>query len=132
LLNTYWEDYPPDERERLRGRNAPALRAVRDAVRNALRGDPARLNDGLKQLRLIYQLANGRMALRPQTSVTKHKRLLLSAAELLADEAKSKRLRLCAECGWAFLDTTKNGRRRFCSTAPCANRWHVRAFRERR
>lgn len=42
------------------------------------------------------------------------------------------RLRLCVapSCGSAFVDTSRNGQRRFCSVA-CANRTHVAAHRQR-
>ena len=43
------------------------------------------------------------------------------------------RLKLCASpgCGYAFLDTTKNGSRRWCDMSACGNRQKVRSFRSR-
>ena len=43
------------------------------------------------------------------------------------------RLGLCAnaECGWLFLDTTKNRTRRWCDMKVCGNREKVRRFRSR-
>ncbi|GAB2565319.1 CGNR zinc finger domain-containing protein [Kribbella endophytica] len=49
--------------------------------------------------------------------------LALAALRLLADEDLS-RLRQCQDndCGWLFLDRSKNGSRRWCSSADCGNR----------
>jgi len=58
--------------------------------------------------------------------------ITLSALTLLMnkDLLRTKR---CAghECGWLFLDTTKNNRRRWCEMRVCGNRAKVRAARER-
>jgi predicted RNA-binding Zn ribbon-like protein len=55
-----------------------------------------------------------------------------AAAELLTSENLA-RLRICAsdECEWLFLDTTKNGRRRWCDMKTCGNRDKARRFYER-
>lgn len=59
--------------------------------------------------------------------------ILRSAADLLtgSDLARVKR---CPgkDCGWLFLDTSKNGSRRWCDMAVCGNRARVRAFAERK
>ncbi len=43
------------------------------------------------------------------------------------------RVRQCAadDCGWLFLDTSKNGSRRFCNPSTCGGTTRVRRFRER-
>lgn len=43
------------------------------------------------------------------------------------------RLRECAadDCGWLFVDTTRNRARRWCSMKSCGNRAKVQQFRER-
>jgi predicted RNA-binding Zn ribbon-like protein len=43
------------------------------------------------------------------------------------------RVRPCAasDCGWWFLDDTKNGSRRWCDMKTCGNREKLRRFRER-
>lgn len=43
------------------------------------------------------------------------------------------RLRQCADdgCGWLFLDRSKNGSRRWCSSADCGNRARARRHYER-
>ncbi len=57
--------------------------------------------------------------------------LLLLAEELLLQYALWPRIRACPSCGWLFLDTSKNGRRRWCNMQVCgsqvkARRWYHR------
>ncbi len=56
-------------------------------------------------------------------------RLLRQAAELLTT-ADVHRLKVCSspDCGWLFLDTTKNASRRWCDMAACGNRAKARRF----
>ena len=44
-----------------------------------------------------------------------------------------KRVRQCAgeSCTWLFLDSSRNGRRRWCEMQACGNRAKVRRFRQR-
>jgi predicted RNA-binding Zn ribbon-like protein len=45
-----------------------------------------------------------------------------------------RRIKLCAapDCRWAFHDTSRNGRGRWCDMEVCGNRHKTRAYRERR
>ena len=54
-----------------------------------------------------------------------------AAIDLLTSDALA-RVRLCADasCAWLFLDTTRNGTRRWCDMKECGNRNKVRRFRE--
>lgn len=54
----------------------------------------------------------------------------LSAAELLASP-EMRRLRQCGgeECGWLFLDTSRNHSRQWCDMRECGNRAKVKRFR---
>jgi predicted RNA-binding Zn ribbon-like protein len=56
----------------------------------------------------------------------------LAVWRLFEDEDLS-RLRRCADdgCGWLFLDRSKNGSRRWCSSADCGNRARARRHYER-
>lgn len=58
--------------------------------------------------------------------------IALSAAELLSSEELS-RVRQCpgADCGWLFLDTSKNHSRQWCDMKDCGNLAKVRRYRER-
>ncbi len=55
-----------------------------------------------------------------------------SAARLLLS-GDWRRVRECPghECGWLFLDQTKNGNRRWCDSADCGNRARVQAYADR-
>lgn len=55
--------------------------------------------------------------------------LVLAAAELLTSPWQV-RIRACAAdgCGWLFLDTSRSGRRRWCSMQSCGNRAKARRF----
>jgi len=61
-----------------------------------------------------------------------------SAEDLLTSSAPSElgRVRRCpgdeGRCGWLFLDTTKNGTRRWCSMAGCGSRAKMRRLYRRR
>ena len=48
-----------------------------------------------------------------------------SAMDLLTSEHVS-RVKMCGECGWLFLDTSKNGSRRWCIMEVCGNRAKAR------
>jgi len=58
--------------------------------------------------------------------------LVLAAAKLLEHEDLS-RLRECQDddCGWLFLDRSKNGSRRWCSSADCGNRARAKRHYQR-
>ena len=55
------------------------------------------------------------------------------AASRLLTSSRLDRVRACAaeDCGWWFLDDTKNASRRWCDMKICGNRDKVRRFRER-
>jgi predicted RNA-binding Zn ribbon-like protein len=58
---------------------------------------------------------------------------LFAAGELLTT-AEFGRIRACPPpdgCGWLFLDTSRNGRRVWCSMKTCGNAAKVRRFRNR-
>jgi predicted RNA-binding Zn ribbon-like protein len=55
--------------------------------------------------------------------------IVLAAAELLTSPHRFK-IRACAaeDCGWLFLDTSRSGRRRWCTMQSCGNRAKARRF----
>jgi predicted RNA-binding Zn ribbon-like protein len=59
-------------------------------------------------------------------------RVSQSAADLLTSSDPGQ-LRQCSgdECGWMFLDTSRNRGRRWCDMKDCGNRAKVRQFRQR-
>jgi len=56
--------------------------------------------------------------------------VIVAATDLLGDD-DLKRLRQCGNhpCGWLFLDRSRNGSRRWCSSTECGNASRVRRFR---
>ena len=63
-------------------------------------------------------------------------RMAVEAAMALVDVIRSgerERLRSCAasDCAAVLLDLSKNRSKRYCDTGNCANREHVRAYRQR-
>jgi len=59
--------------------------------------------------------------------------LLVRDAETFLFSSAMARIRVCAGpgCGWVFLDTSKNGSRRWCSMKDCGNREKTRRFRSK-
>ena len=53
------------------------------------------------------------------------------AAELLTSKGERRPVRVCEgpNCGWLFLDTSRNGHRRWCSDKSCGSHARVRKFR---
>lgn len=96
----------------------------------------ATLNQHLKKLRsrqriewLHGELRWSSVAGRGTTTIMD--RLALSAAELITSE-DLKQLRTCANpaCGWLFLDTTRNGLRKWCSMSECGGRAKSKRYYE--
>ncbi|MEP6940294.1 MAG: CGNR zinc finger domain-containing protein [Rudaea sp.] len=59
-------------------------------------------------------------------------RIALDALDLLGDRSTSW-LRRCANttsCGWLFLDTSKNQRRRWCAMETCGTADKMRRYRQ--
>ena len=58
--------------------------------------------------------------------------IVLAAAELLASDSR-RQIHECGGegCGWLFLDTSRNRRRRWCTMRGCGNRAKARRFYER-
>jgi predicted RNA-binding Zn ribbon-like protein len=57
--------------------------------------------------------------------------LARSAVELLVS-GQLDRVRYCPDCGWLFLDVTRNASRRWCSMSECGNHAKSRRLSERR
>lgn len=97
-----------------------------------------KLNQHLKRLRSRQRIEwrNGELRWSPvagKGTITIMDRVALRAAELITSE-DLQRLRTCAnpECGWLFLDTTRNGIRKWCSMAECGGRAKSKRYYESR
>jgi len=90
------------------------------------------------QRSLAVELRGGKLAARPRVDASAldlvRMQAAVSAVALLASP-DARRVRRCADdrgCGRLFLDTTRNGSRRFCMAAECGNRARQAAFRARK
>jgi len=90
------------------------------------------------QRALAVELRGGRLVARPRLDVLAldlvRMQAAVSAVALLASP-DARRVRRCADdrgCGRLFVDTTRNGSRRFCMAAECGNRARQAAFRARK
>lgn len=73
----------------------------------------------LRQLKLTTDCTASELAAQPLLSLIAN-----SALAILVDPNELSRLKLCpgCECGWMFIDETKNARRRWCMMETCGNR----------
>ena len=80
-------------------------------------------------MRLIFPR---RSVLAPHDGVGRRRQVVVAMAHADAD-GTWQRLKLCREdsCQWAFLDTSKNRSRTWCSMGICGNRSKTRAYRAR-
>ncbi|MGN6031693.1 MAG: CGNR zinc finger domain-containing protein [Thermomicrobiales bacterium] len=135
------------------GRGAAAVRRRAVALREALHGLVTAMLDGEEpssdaletldaEVRLLQQaqelaVVDGRLVSRTAPGRDRDldavlRPVVASAREVLGDHGVT-RIRRCAapECRTLFLDTTKNGSRRFCSASGCGNVTRIRRFRAR-
>lgn len=81
--------------------------------------------------------SDGQLALRARSGDTRLplKRVTLDLVEVLADSSRGEfKLKHCdnqSSCGWIFADTSKNGRRRWCSMQTCGAMHKMALFRQR-
>ncbi len=57
--------------------------------------------------------------------------IALSAEDLLMGD-RLQRIKACDNCGWLFLDTSKNGARRWCNMQTCGSQIKARAYYHRK
>ncbi|MFI0354138.1 CGNR zinc finger domain-containing protein [Actinomadura sp. 9N407] len=117
--------------------------ALREGLRAAMLGHhgpdasamPAELEGALERLPLRLALIEGRPSLVPHGTgaAAGLARVAAAVMESVADGTWT-RLKVCQEstCLWAFLDTSKNRSRSWCSMSVCGNRTKTRTYRARR
>ncbi|WP_067178624.1 CGNR zinc finger domain-containing protein [Microtetraspora niveoalba] len=121
---------------------------LRDALRHNHDATPYEIGEGLEAalaaLPLRVTLSGGAPALEPALSGSHTASITGDAAGGLARIAAAipaahaegmwPRLKVCAEstCQWAFIDSSKNRSRSWCSMRVCGNRTKTRAYRARR
>ncbi len=77
---------------------------------------------------LLKGIAGDALAPRTGAPPTLAELVAIDAASLLVDRRATVRLKRCPgpDCGWLFIDETKNGRRRWCMMETCGNRAKAR------
>ncbi|WP_242890563.1 CGNR zinc finger domain-containing protein [Actinomadura litoris] len=113
------------------------LRAAMLAHRGPTDEEVCDLDDVLAELPLRVVLDGPRPALVPAGDAAAAAAGLARVASAIMDAAAAgtwARLKVCEEdtCRWAFLDTSKNRSRAWCSMKTCGNRTKTRAYRARR
>jgi predicted RNA-binding Zn ribbon-like protein len=97
---------------------------------------PAELEPALARLPMRVSLSGGPPALVPLGTGTTVAGLARLAAAVMDSAADGSwpRLKVCQEhtCLWAFIDTSKNRSRSWCSMSVCGNRTKTRTYRARR
>jgi predicted RNA-binding Zn ribbon-like protein len=119
-----------DEGRKLNPSDLDAAVGLRAALREALAGTVDRpLADF--PLTLVPD-GSGRLGLRADSGVPGLDPVVETVAISVADGSWS-RLKLCAaeDCRWAFYDTSRNGKGRWCSMEVCGNRSKTSAYRRR-
>jgi predicted RNA-binding Zn ribbon-like protein len=104
------------------------LRLFNDLLRRAL--SPRTLLAPASEAHGLYRLAFAGGEDPPERFLNK---LLRQAADLLST-ADPHRLKVCStpDCGWLFIDSTKNSSRRWCDMASCGNRAKAKRFYSRK
>jgi predicted RNA-binding Zn ribbon-like protein len=59
-------------------------------------------------------------------------RTILHSAFSLAFSADAKRIKACGNCGWLFVDRTRNGNKLWCTAAMCGSRTRSRRYYQRK
>lgn len=99
------------------------LHTFRDELRRMFTGTPgvttSNLQESLKQLRIAPRNLVSNLRRQPMLGL-----IAVSALSILSDPRELNRLKMCPgkDCGWMFVDETKNARRKWCAMDLCGNR----------
>lgn len=113
--------------------DAAAFRALRARLRPAFTGGDGEAEARAEINRILRSVSGDPLPIRGARPAALAEIVAIDAASLLADPQAMERLKLCPgdDCGWLFIDETKNGRRRWCMMASCGNRAKARRHYER-
>ncbi len=136
------------QRPRVARAELAATVALREAVyrvfsdrvhgRRAGRGRSGAFGAGFNDAGALLALEDGKLAPRPRRADGGLEALRVHAslsAVALFTSPQGAKVKECADdrgCGWLFVDTTRNGLRRFCFSNECGNRARQVAFRRHR
>lgn len=114
-----------------------SLVALRDAVRAALSGDFTGLQSVIADHPPGIALDSTGIAFVPRNDRSASDSAIAIVLTAAA-EGQLQRLRTCGDCGWAFYDSSRNNRRRWCAMDPapggrgCGSAAKSRSYRARR
>ena len=105
----------PDSIEELIGYRA----RLRSAFSDYTGAGKLDIGETLRQIELIPETAIAELQNQPILSL-----ITISALSIFSDAREINRIKTCPgiDCGWMFLDETKNARRKWCSMELCGNR----------
>ncbi len=133
-----WEKMPSGDMEEVRALRE-AIFALFDyqAKNGAIHpGHLETLNDFLHEVYIytrICQTANGlRRGMIDEPHVEKPLWIIALSAETLLLGDRLSRVKACDNCGWLFLDTSKNGARRWCNMLTCGSQMKAKAWYHRK
>lgn len=118
-----------------------AARELREAIRETLTSGPLRtMSARLAAASRRYLLRVGDPVAGEPALVPEGTDVHAAVGWVVADFARSqvlgtwKRLKVCPSrgCGWAFIDNSRNGSRRWCEMSSCGNQHKVRTYRAKR
>jgi predicted RNA-binding Zn ribbon-like protein len=125
-------------------RIAPTVVAIREATDRLFRGAAsegsvanAALPDFLEACatglrgHASFAISPGKPFGEPATPIALEAALAVSALSLMSQDSL-RRLRICRNCNWLFLDRSRNGSRLWCDMAVCGNRRKARRHYRRR
>lgn len=114
-------------------------RELREALREVLRDPDTRSTRGrLAEASRAFTLRAGDPTVGEEPLVPIGSGIQAALGRVVADYANARatgvivRLKLCANCGWAFVDLSRNRSRRWCEMTSCGNQSKVRTYRTRR
>jgi predicted RNA-binding Zn ribbon-like protein len=116
-----------------RPRSIRGLHAFRNELRQVFLGQTHAASSGLqahlRRLRIDPEDVIGGLRREPALGI-----ITLSALSILSDPKEMGRIKTCPgrDCGWMFLDETKNARRKWCAMELCGNRAKASRNYERR
>jgi len=109
--------------------NLPGLIALRAELRNTVLATTG-LTGGTGENHLSATSVRWSLPLRPFRigDYRLEQLITVSAMAVLSDPREYQRIKMCpgADCGWLFVDETRNGRRKWCSMETCGNRAKAR------
>jgi predicted RNA-binding Zn ribbon-like protein len=128
-------------------RRATALRALIYRIFSAVGRDLPPAEPGIQELNSVLPDANRRLRVvrtgagfgwdwleDPDQPLDRVLWPIIRSAAHLLTSSELERVRLCdaGDCGWLFVDASRNRSRRWCDMSECGNRAKARRYRERR